>query len=87
MKERPGRNGRAFCVRPLEAAYFDAPGTGRRPPSICMTLSTGTANPMFCAPGTTARLTPTSSPSMFSSAPPLLPGLMEASVCRSPEQA
>ena len=42
--------------------------------------STGMAKPMPWAPARMATLTPTSSPLMFSSGPPELPGLMLASV-------
>ena len=44
------------------------------------TLSTGMAKPIPCAPARTATLMPTISPSMLSSGPPELPGLMLASV-------
>ena len=45
-----------------------------------MALSTGMAKPMPWAPARTATLMPIISPSMFSSGPPELPGLMLASV-------
>lgn len=49
------------------------------------TRSIGMANPMPCAPARTATLMPITSPLMLSSGPPLLPGLMLASVwIRSP---
>ena len=42
--------------------------------------STGIAKPIFCASPRMAVLIPINSPRMFSSGPPLLPGLMLASV-------
>ena len=51
-----------------------------RRPSTCLTSSTGMAKPMPWAPARMATLTPTSSPSMLSSGPPELPGLIAASV-------
>ena len=44
------------------------------------TSSIGSANPIPCAPARTATLMPISSPSMLTSGPPELPGLMQASV-------
>ncbi len=44
------------------------------------TLSAGIAKPMFCALAMMALLMPMISPSMFSSGPPELPGLIDASV-------
>ena len=41
-------------------------------------LSTGMAKPMPCAPALTATLTPIISPSIFTSGPPELPGLIGA---------
>ena len=49
------------------------------------TLSIGIAKPMFSAPIAIALLMPISRPVMSSSAPPLLPWLIAASVCSSPE--
>ena len=45
-----------------------------------MAASTGMAKPMPWAPARMATLTPISSPLMFMSGPPELPGLMLASV-------
>ena len=46
------------------------------------TMSIGIANPMFSAPADIALLMPTRRPVMSSSAPPLFPWLIAASVCR-----
>jgi len=51
---------------------------------ISRTLSTGMANPRPWAPARMAVLMPISSPRMFRSGPPELPGLMGASVWMSP---
>ena len=40
----------------------------------------GIAKPMFCAPGTTAVVIPTTSPHRLSSGPPELPGLIGVSI-------
>ena len=45
------------------------------------TRSMGIAKPMPSASVLMAKLMPTTSPSTFSSGPPLLPGLMGASIC------
>ncbi len=50
---------------------------------ICLTMLTGMENPMPMLPPERLKmavLTPTTSPCRFTRGPPLLPGLMEASV-------
>jgi hypothetical protein len=48
--------------------------------ATCIARSTGMAKPIPAAPARTATLMPIISPSMFTSGPPELPGLMAASV-------
>ena len=64
----------------------DDPPPARSFGSSASTLSDGIANPMFCAarevslPVATSVLIPTTRPAVSTSGPPLLPGLMAASV-------
>jgi len=78
---------RAMAVRPSTSCKSSPSQSGATRPALmrsCMTrraLLMGMAKPMPSARASTAVLMPMSTPSMFSSGPPLLPGLMAASVC------
>jgi para-nitrobenzyl esterase len=65
--------GQAKCVRTPHGC-----STG----NSSSTSSMGMANPIPCVPRSTIVLTPITAPESSSSGPPLLPGLMGASVCR-----
>src|SRR6185437_3353847 len=81
------RNAPEEVVEPEDEDPLPASNDG----SALVTVSLGIANPMFCAgslvlPVATAVLMPTTCPLLSTSGPPLLPGLIAASVCSRPER-